>query len=81
MPAVLAHSRKKRLAIHAEDQRSRAGTNSRYAIVVFNEARLSHVCTGRHLSRRGRYRTCRKMMRTSLKIGACKLHLKNRSDE
>jgi hypothetical protein len=71
-PAVLVHNRRKRLAIRAEDQRSHAGTNSQYAIVVSSEARVSHVCTERHLSRKERSTICRRMMRVSWKSGARK---------
>jgi hypothetical protein len=72
VPAVLAHNRRKRLAIHAGDQRLRAGTNSRYATVVSSEARVSHVCTEKHLSRKERSMICRKMMKVSWKRGARK---------
>jgi hypothetical protein len=71
-PAVLVHNRRKRLATHAGDQRSRAGTNSQYAIVVSSEARVSHVCTERHLSKRGRSMICLRMVKVSWKSGACK---------
>jgi hypothetical protein len=72
-PVVRVHNRKKPPAIHAEGQRSLVGTNFRYAIVVFSEARASLVCTERHLSKRGKSKTCLKMMKTSSKSGACKL--------
>jgi hypothetical protein len=80
-PVVLVHNRKKRLATHAEDQRWRAGTNSRYAIVVSSEARVLHVYTERHLSRKGKSMICRRMMILSSKSGARKSFAKRRTEQ
>jgi hypothetical protein len=80
-PVALVHNRKKRLAIRAEDQRWRAGTNSRYAIVVSSEARVSHVYTERHLLRRGNSMICRRMMIISSKSGARKSFAKRRTEQ